>query len=212
MPDSTSLLAFVAAALVVLLIPGPGVMYVLARSLSQGQRAGLVSVLGLSAGAFVHVIAATIGLSALLVASAAAFGIVKLLGAAYLIYLGIRALMTHQPSVDVEMPAPRSLRRLFTDGVIVSVLNPKVAVFFLAFLPHFADPSRGSVSVQMFVLGSLYCALAVFTDGTYALLAGRLRHWMRGPIARGSLPRYASGAVYIGLGVSTALVDQSHHS
>src|SRR6185436_15199076 len=109
MPDSTSLLAFVAAALVVLLIPGPGVMYVLARSLSQGQRAGLVSVLGLSAGAFVHVIAATVGLSALLLASAAAFGIVKLLGAAYLIYLGIRALFSRQAKVDVEMPAPRSL-------------------------------------------------------------------------------------------------------
>jgi threonine/homoserine/homoserine lactone efflux protein len=206
MPDTTSLLAFVAAALVVLLIPGPGVMYVLARSLSQGQRAGLVSVLGLSAGAFVHVIAATVGLSALLLASAAAFGVVKLLGAAYLIYLGVRAVMSR--NVEVEMPAPRSLRRLFTDGVIVSVLNPKVAVFFLAFLPHFTDPSRGSVAVQMFVLGSLYCALAVCTDGAYALLAARLRHWMRGPIARASLPRYASGAVYIGLGVSTALVDQ----
>jgi threonine/homoserine/homoserine lactone efflux protein len=207
MPDGTSLLAFVAAALVVLLIPGPGVLYVVARSISQGQRAGLVSVLGLSAGAFVHVVAATVGLSALLAASAAAFGVVKLLGAGYLIYLGIRALMSSQPRADVEIPAPRSLRRLFVDGVIVSVLNPKVAVFFLAFLPHFADPLRGSVSTQMFVLGLLYCALAICTDGAYALLAGRLRHWMRGSMARGPLPRYASGAVYIGLGVSTALVD-----
>jgi threonine/homoserine/homoserine lactone efflux protein len=212
MPDTTSLFAFVAAALVVLLIPGPGVMYVLARSLSQGQRAGLMSVLGLSAGAFVHVIAATVGLSALLVASAAAFGIVKLLGAGYLIYLGIRALLSREANVEVEMPAPRSLCRLFADGVIVSVLNPKVAVFFLAFLPHFADPSRGSVPVQMFLLGTLYCLLALCTDGVYALLAARLRHWVRGPIARGSLPRYASGAVYIGLGVSTAFVDQGHHS
>jgi threonine/homoserine/homoserine lactone efflux protein len=168
----------------------------------------LVSVLGLSAGAFVHVIAATVGLSALLVASAAAFGIVKLLGAAYLIYLGIHALMSRQPNVEVEMPAPRSLRRVFTDGVIVSVLNPKVAVFFLAFLPHFLDPSRGSPSAQMLALGFLYCSLALCTDGAYALLAARLRPWMRGPITRGPLPRYASGAVYIGLGVSTALVDQ----
>ena len=208
MPDGTSLLAFVVAALVVLLIPGPGVLYVLARSLSQGQRAGLVSVLGLSAGAFVHVIAATVGLSALLLASAAAFGVVKLLGAAYLIYLGLRAVMSRQANADVELPAPRSLRRVFADGVVVSVLNPKIAVFFLAFLPHFADPQRGSVPAQMFVLGLLYCALALCTDGAYAVLAGRLRHWMRGPMARGPLPRYASGAVYIGLGVSTALVDQ----
>lgn len=207
MPDSTSLLAFIAAALVVLLIPGPGVLYVLTRSLSQGQRAGLVSAFGLSAGAFVHVVAATVGLSALLAASAAAFGVVKLLGAAYLIYLGIRAVMSRQAEVDVELPAPRSLRRLFADGVVVSVLNPKVAVFFLAFLPHFTDPLRGSVSSQMFWLGLLYCALALCTDGAYAVLASRLRAWMRGPMARGPLPRYASGAVYIGLGVSTALVE-----
>ena len=192
MPDSTSLFAFVVAALVVLLIPGPGVLYVLTRSLSQGQRAGLVS---------------ACGLSALLAASAAAFGVVKLLGAAYLIYLGIRAVMSRQADVDVELPAPRSLRRLFADGVVVSVLNPKVAVFFLAFLPHFTDPLRGSVSSQMFWLGLLYCALALCTDGAYAVLAGRLQRWMRGPMTRGSLPRYASGAVYIGLGVSTALVE-----
>jgi threonine/homoserine/homoserine lactone efflux protein len=208
MPDGTSLLAFVAAALVVLLIPGPGVLYVLTRSLSQGQRAGLVSAAGLSAGAFVHVIAATVGLSALLLASAAAFGVVKLLGAAYLIYLGVRAVMSRNASVDVEIPAPRSLRRVFADGVVVSVLNPKIAVFFLAFLPHFADPLRGSVSAQMFLLGLLYCALSLCTDGAYAVLAGRLRRWMRGPMALGKLPRYASGAVYVGLGVSIALVEQ----
>jgi threonine/homoserine/homoserine lactone efflux protein len=208
MPDGTSLLAFVAAALVVLLIPGPGVVYVVTRSVSQGQRAGLVSAAGLSVGAFVHVIAATVGLSALLLASAAAFGVVKVLGAGYLIYLGIRAILSRKTNVDIEIPAPRSLRRVFADGVVVSVLNPKIAVFFLAFLPHFADPLRGSVSAQMFLLGLLYCALSLCTDGAYAVLAGHLRRWMRGPMALGKLPRYASGAVYIGLGVSTALVDQ----
>jgi threonine/homoserine/homoserine lactone efflux protein len=207
MPDSTTLLAFAAAALIVLLIPGPGVLYVLARSLGQGQRAGLVSVLGLSAGAFVHVLAATVGLSAILLASATAFGVVKMLGAAYLIYLGVRALLARDPSHALETVPARSLRRLFTDGVVVSVLNPKIAVFFLAFLPHFADPSRGSVPQQIFLLGTLYVLLALCTDGAYALLASRLRGWFRGPLARGPLPRYASGAVYVGLGVSTALVD-----
>jgi threonine/homoserine/homoserine lactone efflux protein len=209
MPDTTSLLAFVAAALVVLLIPGPGVLYVVTRSLSQGQRAGIVSAVGLSAGAFVHVIAATVGLSALLLASAYAFTVVKLVGAAYLIYLGIRAALSRPVNVDIEIPAPRSLRRVFADGVIVNVLNPKIAVFFLAFLPHFADPRRGSVSAQMFVLGLLYCMLSICTDGTYALLAGRLRSWLRGPMASGPLPRYAGALVYVGLGVSIALVDQS---
>jgi threonine/homoserine/homoserine lactone efflux protein len=207
MPDSASLLAFAAAALVVLLIPGPGVLYVLARSLGQGQRAGLVSVLGLSAGAFVHVLAATVGLSAILLASATAFGVVKILGAGYLIYLGIRALLARDTSHAMETVHARSLRRLFIDGVVVSVLNPKIAVFFLAFLPHFADPSRGSVPQQIFLLGALYVLLALCTDGAYALLASRLRGWFRGPLARGPLPRYASGAVYVGLGVSTALVD-----
>jgi threonine/homoserine/homoserine lactone efflux protein len=207
MPDNASLLAFTAAALVVLLIPGPGVLYVVARSLSQGQRAGLTSVLGLSAGAFVHVVAATVGLSAILLASATAFGVVKMLGAAYLIYLGIRVLVARPASRAAEVVTARSLRRVFTDGVVVSVLNPKIAVFFLAFLPHFADPSRGSVPRQIFVLGALYCLLSLCTDGAYALLASRLRNWFQGPLVRGPISRYASGAVYVGLGVSTALVD-----
>jgi threonine/homoserine/homoserine lactone efflux protein len=146
MPGDTLLLGFVAAALVVLLIPGPGVLYMVARSLGQGQRAGLVSVVGLSVGALVHVSAATAGLSAILLTSATAFGFVKTLGAGYLIYLGVRAILARDETTDVGAPSPRSLRRLFIDGVVVSVLNPKIAVFFLAFLPQFVDPSQGPVS------------------------------------------------------------------
>ncbi len=208
MPGSASLLGFVAAALVVLLIPGPGVLYILARSLGQGQRAGLVSVLGLSAGALVHVAAATAGLSAILLASATAFGVVKALGAGYLIYLGIRMLLGRDATAAIEVTAPRSLRRLFSDGVLVSVLNPKIAVFFLAFLPQFAEPGRGPIAQQVLFLGLLYVALALCTDGAYAVLAGRLRHWLRGRVLQGPLPRYTSGVVYIGLGVSTALADR----
>ncbi len=116
-----------------------------ARSLGQGQRAGLVSVVGLSVGALVHVSAATAGLSAILLTSATAFGFVKTLGAGYLIYLGVRAILARDETTDVGAPLPRSLRRLFIDGVVVSVLNPKIAVFFLAFLPQFVDPSQGPV-------------------------------------------------------------------
>ncbi len=145
MPGDTLLLGFVAAALVVLLIPGPGVLYMVARSIGQGQRAGLVSVVGLSVGALVHVSAATAGLSAILLTSATAFGFVKTLGAGYLIYLGVRAILARDETTDVGAPSPRSLRRLFIDGVVVSVLNPKIAVFFLAFLPQFVDPSQGPV-------------------------------------------------------------------
>ena len=179
-----------------------------ARSLSQGQRAGLVSVLGLSAGALVHVVAATLGLSAILLTSAAAFTIVKLLGAGYLIYLGIRTLLARRPPAGVDPTPPRSLRRLFVDGVVVSVLNPKIAVFFLAFLPQFVQPGAGPVARQVLFLGLLYVGLALVTDGTYALLSGRLRHWMRGRVVQGRAPQYATGAVYLGLGVSTAFAER----
>jgi threonine/homoserine/homoserine lactone efflux protein len=153
-PSTTSLLGFIAAALVVLLIPGPGVLYIVARSLSQAHRAGLVSVLGLSVGALVHVAAATAGLSAILLASATAFGIVKTMGAGYLIYLGMRTLYRRPPPSHAPDSVPRSLHRLFRDGVVVSVLNPKIAVFFLAFLPQFVEPRRGPVPQQICSLGS----------------------------------------------------------
>jgi len=208
--SSTSLLGFVAAALVLLLIPGPGVLYIVARSLSQGHRAGLVSVLGLSIGALVHVAAATAGLSAILLASATAFGIVKTLGAGYLIYLGIRTLFARGPAASMEASAPRPLYRLFRDGVVVSVLNPKIAVFFLAFLPQFVEPSRGPVPQQVLLLGLTYVGLALITDSGYAFLAGSLRHWLGGRVMQGPLPRYASGVVYLGLGVSTALTGRRH--
>ena len=208
MPGSASLFGFVAAALVVLLIPGPGVLYIVARSLSQGRRAGLISVLGLSAGALVHVAAATVGLSAILLASATAFGVVKTLGAAYLIYLGIRALLTRPAGASIDAPAPRSFQRLFTDGVIVSVLNPKIAVFFLAFLPQFVEPSRGPVQQQVLFLGLLYVALALVTDGTYAAAAGGLRQRLSERVIQGPVPRYASAAVYVGLGISTAVAGR----
>ena len=208
MIESTTLLGFITAALVVLLIPGPGVLYTIARSLSQGQRAGLVSVLGLSVGALVHVAAATVGLSAILLTSATAFDIVKTLGAGYLIYLGIRTLLARRSEVSAEAITPRSLYRLFTDGVLVSVLNPKIAVFFLAFLPQFVVADAGPVAQQVLFLGLLYVGLALCTDGAYAIAAGRLRHWLGSKVIQGPGPQYASGAVYIGLGVSTALADQ----
>jgi threonine/homoserine/homoserine lactone efflux protein len=210
MPSGTSLLGFVAVSLVVLLIPGPGVLYVVARSVGQGYRAGMVSVLGLSAGALVHVAAATAGLSAILLTSATAFGIVKILGAGYLIYLGIRTLLAGRPTASIEASTPLSSYRLFADGVVVSVFNPKIAVFFLAFLLQFVEPSRGPVEQQVLLLGIIYVALALITDGAYAFLAGSLRHWLSGGVMQGPLPRYVSGSLYLGLGVNAALADRPH--
>ncbi len=205
MPDSTLLLGFIVASLIVLLIPGPGVLYVVARSAAQGYRAGLVSVLGLSVGALVHVVAASAGLSAILLTSAMAFGVVKLLGAGYLVYLGICTLFDRRKTADTDEPTPQSLRRLMADGVVISILNPKIAVFFLAYLPQFVDPVAGPVSQQILLLGLIYVGLALVTDGGYAMLAGSVRHWFTGRIMRGPIPRYVTGSIYVGLGVNAAL-------
>jgi threonine/homoserine/homoserine lactone efflux protein len=206
--NNTSLLGFVLAALVVLLIPGPGVLYVVTRSLIQGRQAGMISVVGLSAGALVHVVAATAGLSAILLASGAAFGVVKFLGAFYLIYLGLRTLLARQSTTDIKAQIPDSLYRVFTDGVMVSILNPKIAVFFLAFLPQFMAPEQGSISIQFMRLGLLYVALAICTDGAYALFASSLRSFLNRRLMLGPLPRYASGFIYLGMGLSLAFSDR----
>lgn len=208
MPGGTLLLGFIAASLVVLLIPGPGVLYVVARSVAQGHRAGLASVLGLSVGALVHVAAAAVGLSAILLTSATAFGIVKALGAGYLIYLGLRTLFARRAVTGAPDTTPHSLQRLFTDGVVISVFNPKIAVFFLAFLPQFVDPGAGPVSHQVLMLGLLYVGLAVVTDGAYALLAGGIRHLVGGRLMQGPLPRYLTGGLYLGLGVNAAFAGR----
>ena len=208
MPSTASLLGFIAASLVLLLTPGPGVLYVVARSVGQGRRAGLASAVGLSAGALLQVAAATLGLSAILLTSATAFGIVKALGAGYLIYLGLRALFARRNSDAAQSAHTVSTRRLFVDGVVVSLFNPKIALFFLSFLPQFVDPSRGPVPQQILLLGVLYVCLALITDGAYALLAGSLRQWLSGRWLRGRLPRFLTGGVYIGLGVKAALAER----
>src|SRR5262245_52645527 len=155
LPDPPRLGLFGVAAVVLLLTPGPAVLYIVTRSVDQGRRAGLISVLGVHAGTLVHVAAAAAGLSAVLVASATAFSVVKYLGAAYLIYLGIRQLVARAPEpADVTLAAAPRLSRAFIDGFIVNVLNPKTALFFLAFLPQFVTVSPGAVPTQLTCLGT----------------------------------------------------------
>ena len=208
--ENTSLFGFILAALVVLLIPGPGVLYVVTRSLVQGRQSGLISVLGLSVGALVHVAAATAGLSAILLSSATAFGIVKVTGACYLVYLGIRTLLAQRSSSDVFAPKPESLYRLFSDGVLISVFNPKIAIFFLAFLPQFIMPGQGAITHQFLLLGLLYVALAICTDGAYAFFASSIRRFLHNQWSLGALTKYTSGFIYIGLGLSLALSDRKN--
>jgi threonine/homoserine/homoserine lactone efflux protein len=205
MPDGSTLALFVVAALALLVVPGPAVIYIVARAIDQGRAAGMVSALGVEAGSLVHVAAAALGLSALLASSATAFAAVKYLGAAYLLYLGMRTLLSRAPDQTPEVRAPRSLGRVFGQGVVVQVLNPKVALFFLAFIPQFVDPARGPVVGQTLLFGGLLVLLGVLTDGAYALLAGAAGGWLKGNARFLRGQRYAAGSVYLGLGVATAL-------
>jgi threonine/homoserine/homoserine lactone efflux protein len=211
LPDPASLGVFVAAALLLLVTPGPAVLYIVARSIDQGRQAGLVSMLGVHAGTLVHVAAAAAGLSAVLAASATAFTAVKYLGAAYLVYLGLRRLLDRAPGATTG-PIQAPLRRAFVDGVIVNVLNPKTAFFFLAFLPQFVDVSRGQVGAQILALGGVFVALGLLTDGGYALTAGTAVQWLRGHPRFLASERWVSGGMYIGLGLAAALTSSQQRT
>jgi len=204
LPDASSVGLFIVAALVLLITPGPAVLYIVTRSLEGGRAAGLISMLGVHVGTLVHVAAAAIGLSAVLVASATAFTAVKWLGAAYLVYLGVRRIMD-RTTPGSAITRPPQLQRAFIDGVIVNVLNPKTALFFLAFLPQFVDLSRGQPGAQILGLGLLFVVLGAITDGTYALSAGTAARWLRGRPRFLASERWISGSVYIGLGVVAAV-------
>jgi threonine/homoserine/homoserine lactone efflux protein len=204
MPSVSTLGFFLLATLALLIVPGPAVLYIVGRSLHQGRRAGLVSVLGISAGSVVHVAAAALGLSALLLASSLAFSALKYAGAAYLIYLGLRTWFGRDAGAAPSAPVPHGLRRVFAQGVLVNVLNPKTALFFFAFLPQFVDPRRGPVAYQILFLGGVLISLGICSDGLYALLAGSLaghlhrhpRYWKR--------QRYVTGGIYVSLGLTAA--------
>ncbi len=210
MPTWTTLSFFLAATIVLLLIPGPAVLYIIARGLHQGRRAALVSVLGVNLGDLCHVTAATVGLSALLLSSALAFTAVKYVGAAYLIYLGVRTLLARGTHQQLATPAPKTLPRVCSQGFLVGLLNPKTALFFLAFLPQFVDPARGVVAGQMLVLGGLFVALAACTNSVYAFLAGTMGQWLKGSVRFLRIHRYVTVGVYLALGVTTAFVGTHH--
>ena len=197
------MIAFAIASLALLVIPGPAVLYVINRSISDGRSTALAAVAGLEIGNFMHVIAATVGLSAVIAASATAFGVVKWIGAGYLIYIGLRTVSRKPASYNQEQKSlPR--RKSFTQGIVVNTFNPKVALFFLSFLPQFIDTEKGSAALQSLILGSLFVAIGLCTDGLYAFLASALRS----TLLRGkSLPfvqRYVAGSVFVLLGVIAA--------
>ena len=209
LPEWSSLGLFAVAALVLLLTPGPAVLYIVTRSIDQGKRAGPVSVVGVHVGTLVHIFAAAAGLSALLAASATAFSAVKYLGAAYLIYIGVRRLGDRSSIVAPGAGKPKELRRAFLDGVIVNVLNPKTGLFFLAFLPQFVTEARGHVGEQVIALGVVFVLLGAITDSLYAMTAGSAARWLRGQPRFLTGERWITGGLYISLGVAAAL-SSSH--
>ncbi len=202
--DLSTLALFCAAALALAVVPGPAVLYIVAQSVDQGRFAGFVSALGISVGGLVHVLAATIGLSSLLASSATAFTIVKYAGAAYLVFLGIRRLLAREIAESDVVRAPRSRRRLFVDGIVVNVLNPKAALFFIAFLPQFLDPDAGAATLQIFALGLIFVVIALGSDSLWALTAGTLGGWLKQSPAYFAVRRWVTGTVFVALGLSTA--------
>ena len=205
MPDTQTIWLFCLAATALIVIPGPAVLYIVAQSVGQGRRAGLVSASGVASGGLVHVVAAAIGLSGLLLSSATLFSVVKFAGAGYLIYLGGRRLLGLEASALVAPTEARSRRRLYRDGAVVNILNPKTALFFYAFLPQFLDPDKGAVALQALFLGTLFVAIALVSDSLWALASGSAADWLKARPIAVKVERWVTGTVLIGLGTAAAL-------
>jgi threonine/homoserine/homoserine lactone efflux protein len=198
------LMLFLLAAGALIVIPGPAVLYIVARSIHQGRWAGVISALGVACGGLVHIAGAVLGFSALLASSAVAFAAVRWVGAAYLIYLGVKTWLSREDQAAAVAP-PVPPRRLFAQGFLVNLTNPKTALFFFAFLPQFVDPTLGRVPLQMLILGAIFTVMSVTSDSTYAMLASALKGRIaRNPVARRNV-RWVSGGVYVALGLGTAL-------
>jgi threonine/homoserine/homoserine lactone efflux protein len=202
-PTPSTLGLFALAALALLVIPGPSVLYVVTRSVEQGRRAGLLSVLGIHTGTLVHIAAAATGLSALLLASATLFEVVKFAGAAYLNFLGVSRLVRRVAPAEASIERA-SLGRVYGQGFVVNVLNPKTALFFVAFFPQFVADGRGPVAVQVLVLGVVFILLGMVSDSTYALVSGTIAGKLRERARRRGPRRQWSGLVLIGLGIVAA--------
>lgn len=197
-PTPATLMAFGTATVVILALPGPSVVYVVTRSLEHGRTAGLCSVLGIETGAVVHVLAATAGLAALLASSPTALTALRWTGAAYLTWLAVRQLR-RGPQQGGFSPSPPSRLQLYREGVLVDLLNPKTALFLLAFLPQFVDPVRGSVAHQVGVLGLCFVGLALVCDGAYALGAGGLTGRVQSSPRAAEVVRVGACVVYLSL-------------
>jgi threonine/homoserine/homoserine lactone efflux protein len=187
------------ASVALVVIPGPAVIYILTRSVSQGKEAGLVSAIGVNLGSSVHVLAAVAGLTVLLASSAAAYSAVKWAGVAYLAWIGIRTLMKNDEDFTQPQLQPTALRKIFIQGVLVNMLNPKVAIFFLAFLPQFVDPNSPNATAQTLVLGLTLVTIGLISDSVYALVGGSVGDVLRRRPTFARATRLISGSIYLAL-------------
>lgn len=199
MPDGTTMVVVALASLALVVIPGPAVIYILTRSVSQGRDAGLVSAVGVNLGSSVHVLAAVAGLTVLLANSAAAYTVVKWAGVAYLAWIGVRTLMKDDADFTEPQLQQTALRKIFIQGVLVNMLNPKVAIFFLAFLPQFVDPNAPNATMQTLVLGMTLVAIGLVTDTLYALAGGSVGDVLRRRPSVARTTRLAAGSTYLAL-------------
>lgn len=208
MPNVSTLTIFLVGATVLIITPGPDMLYVIARSLGQGRIAGIVSALGVCVGILVHTLAAAIGLSALLMTSALAYNIVKYAGAVYLIYLGVRAILSREDHASLGTLQPVSLATTFSQGVLSNVLNPKVALFFLSFLPQFVHPSQGRIAWQMITFGFIFVTITILWLMFVALMTSSAGHWLQKHSRLVRFQQWFTGSVLISLGVGLALPEQ----
>ena len=203
--DTSSLGVFVAASVALLIVPGPAVLYIVGRSLRHGRAAGFLSVLGICTGTLLHVVAAALGLTALLRASPIAFSAIRYAGAAYLVWLGVQALRSGERSIATESASHDGALQIFRQGVLVNVLNPKTALFFLAFLPQFVNPARGAVGGQVLFLGGLFVVLSLVSDSAYAFLAGTFGRYLQRDPRFWRSQRYVTSGIFVALGLLAAL-------
>jgi threonine/homoserine/homoserine lactone efflux protein len=211
MPDPALYAVFLLAAVALLAVPGPAVLYVVSQSIEGGRRAGLVSTVGIHCGTLVHVAAAALGLSSPLVSSTRAFETVKYAGATYLVFLGVRTLLMRRPA-DAQLAALLDARRRLTRGAVVQILNPKTTLFFFAFLPQFVEVDAGAAGLQILILGLTFAVLGLLSDGAYALAAGTLAGRLRGRDRAAAAGRWVSGTILIGLGLTAALAGSKRSS
>lgn len=208
MLDFSNLTLFLITAIVLIVTPGPDMLYVIARSLGQGRTAGIVSVLGICVGLLIHTLAAAIGLSTLLMTSALAYNVVKYAGAVYLVYLGIRMLLSRQEISLRGRLQKASLAKIFSQGILSSILNPKIALFFLAFLPQFVEPSQGRVGLQIIHLGTIFVTMGILWLMLVALLTSYAGDWLRNRSSFVRFQQWFTGGILISLGARLAVPEQ----